>query len=684
MIGIIYFFFARTSGDNDEGILQLMRDVAANISFALEAFEKEAHKDRVSRMLGALSATNEAIMRAKSRDELYAMVCEAAARGAKFTSTSILFASSGDKFFKLAAAAGPNALVVRNNRYSTSDRMAEGRGLIGTAFRTGQPCIQNDIPNSHPARVWKQTGGRIVAPRSGAALPLFSRGRVVGVLLFMAPEHDVFTPEFAELLERMAENLSFALTRFDQADEKERAEARVHFLANHDSLTGLPNREHFTRLLEQKLADCAAQSRKCAVLFIDLDRFKVINDSLGHAAGDKLLVEISERLSKCTRKGDIVARLGGDEFVILLGNVADREETSLAAGRLLQAIAPATTLAGYECKTTASIGIAVFPDNGRDAETLTKNADMAMYAVKGDGKNDFQFFSPKVKSQSVERLALETHLRHALDRSQFTLHYQPKLNAATRRFTGVEALLRWSHPELGSVPPLSFIPLAEETGLIVPIGRWVLKTACEQNMQWMREGLPELSMAVNLSPRQFLDGGLIKDIDDVLKESGMPARLLQLEVTESMVMQNVDRAVGVLDAIQSRGVRLAIDDFGTGYSSMSLMKQFPIDTIKIDRSFVRELESNGEDRAIANAIISMGKALGLTVVAEGVETEGQDEFLSASLCDELQGYLFSKPVPAEAFHRIFLDRAAAPPLQPDLNPAAFAEPRSRRQKAGAL
>ena len=243
--------------------------------------------------------------------------------------------------------------------------------------------------------------------------------------------------------------------------------------------------------------------------------------------------------------------------------------------------------------------------------------------------------------------------------------------------------MRWSHPELGSVPPLSFIPLAEETGLIVPIGRWVLKTACEQNMQWLRDGLPELSMAVNLSPRQFLDGALIKDIDDVLKESGMPARLLQLEVTESMVMQNVDRAIGVLDAIQSRGVRLAIDDFGTGYSSMSLMKQFPIDTIKIDRSFVRELESNGEDRAIANAIISMGKALGLTVVAEGVETEGQDEFLSASLCDELQGYLFSKPVPAEAIHRIFLDRLAAPPLQPDLTPAPFAEPCSRRQQTGA-
>jgi diguanylate cyclase (GGDEF)-like protein len=664
-LGIIYFFFARTSGDNDEGILQLMRDIGANISFALEAFEKEAHKERVSRMLSAMSATNEAIMRAKSREELYDMVCEAAARGAKFTSTAILLAAPADEFFTLAACSGPNAPTARSFRYATSDRIAEGRGLSGTAYRTGRPCIQNDMPNSASARIWKHSGPRHASPRSGAAMPLFSQGRVAGVLLFVAAEYNVFTPEFTEILERMAENLSFALNKLDQADEKERAEQRVHFLANHDSLTGLPNRDHFNRLLEQKIKACAATQRKCAVLFIDLDRFKVINDSLGHAAGDKLLVEIADRLRACARNNDIVARLGGDEFVVLLGDVEDRAETTAVAKRILAAIAPATMLAGYECRATASIGVAIYPDNGTDAETLTKNADMAMYAVKGDGKNDVRFFSSEVKSQSVERLSLEGHLRHALELGQFSLAYQPKLDAATRRFTGVEALLRWSHPELGSVPPLTFIPLAEETGLIVSIGRWVLKTACEQNMQWIREGMPELSMAVNLSPRQFLDPDLLKDIDDVLAATGLPARLLQLEVTESMVMQNVERGIRVLDAIQSRGVRLAIDDFGTGYSSMSLMKQFPIDTIKIDRSFVRELEINDEDRAIANAIICMGKALGLTVVAEGVETEGQDEFLSNSLCDELQGYLFSKPVPAEAIRGLFIDRVDAPPLQPE-------------------
>jgi diguanylate cyclase (GGDEF)-like protein len=602
------------------------------------------------------------------------MVCEAAARGAKFTSTAILLAAPDHEFFTLAACAGPNAPTARSYRFATSDKLAEGRGISGTAYRTGKPCIHNDLPSSGSASIWKDVAPRQIMPRAAAALPLYSQGRVAGVLLFVAAEYNAFTPEFTEILERMAENLSFALNKFDQADDKERAEQRVQFLANHDSLTGLPNRDYFNRLLEQKIKACAEEQRKCAVLFIDLDRFKVINDSLGHAAGDKFLIEMADRLRACARANDIVARLGGDEFVVLLDGVEDHVETTAAAKRILDAIAPATMLAGYECRATASIGVAIYPDNGADAETLTKNADMAMYAVKGDGKNDVRFFSSDVRSQSVERLSLENHLRHALERGQFSLAYQPKLDAATRRFTGVEALLRWAHPELGAVPPLTFIPLAEETGLIVPIGRWVLKTACEQNMQWKRDGLPELSMAVNLSPRQFLDPGLLRDIDEVLAATGMPARLLQLEVTESMVMQNVDRAIRVLDAIQSRGVRLAIDDFGTGYSSMSLMKQFPIDTIKIDRSFVRELEVNGEDRAIANAIICMGKALGLTVVAEGVETEGQDAFLSQSLCDELQGFLFSKPVPADAILRLFINRVDAPALQPEPGIDAFAAP----------
>jgi EAL domain-containing protein (putative c-di-GMP-specific phosphodiesterase class I) len=308
----------------------------------------------------------------------------------------------------------------------------------------------------------------------------------------------------------------------------------------------------------------------------------------------------------------------------------------------------------------------MFPANGRDAQTLTKNADMAMYLAKEDGKNSFRFFSKAVKSQSVEQLTLEAALRRALERDQFFLNYQPKVDLASGQITGVEALLRWTHPDLGVVSPTQFIPLAEETGLIVPIGRWVLKQACAQNMAWQRHGLLPVSMAVNLSPRQFADKQLLHDIDEALAASGMSPTRLQLEVTESMVMRNVPRAIKTLAAIQSRGIRLAIDDFGTGYSSMSLMKQFPIDTIKIDRSFVRDLPEDSEDRAIAEAIIRMGKALGMTVVAEGVETIEQHAFLRHHGCDEMQGYLFSKPLSPGKMAELLQSTPAlvSPPLQP--------------------
>ena len=662
-VGILFFFFARTSGQEDVGITQLMSDIGENVSFGLEMFEREQQKERISCMLAALSATNEAIMRAKSRDELFQLVCEAVVEGAKFTSTTIALAQPDSEFLKVVATTGPTADYIRTLKFSTSADRPEGRGLSGTAFRTGQPAVSNDFQADVRTSHWH---GSATGTRSGAGLPLMIGGNPVGVFLFLSSERDTFTPDFIELLRRLAENVSFALQNFDRADEKIRADQQIQYLATHDGLTGLPNRMMFNQLLEQSIKSARRNASKCAVLFIDLDRFKVINDSLGHAVGDALLVEVAIRLRSCVRASDVVARLGGDEFVIVLSEISDCDQIALVARKVLSGLMPALNLAGHDCRTTGSIGIAIFPDNGSDAETLTKNADMAMYLAKEEGKNDFRFYSPEIKSQSIERLMLESSLRHALELNQFMLHYQPKIEAATGQVNGVEALLRWRHPDLGDLPPMKFIPLAEETGLIIPIGRWVLRTACAQNMAWQRQGLSVISMAVNLSPRQFQDDHLLRDVDDALKETGMPAHLLQLEITESMVMQNVARAIKLLNEIQDRGVQLAIDDFGTGYSSMSLMKQFPIDMIKIDRSFVRDLAENPQDRAIATAIISMGKALGLTVVAEGVETTEQDAFLRGHLCDELQGFLFSKPVPADDIPTLLRPFMPAPSLQPEL------------------
>ena len=566
----------------------------------------------------------------------------------------------------VVAAAGPTAASALQVRVSANVMRPEGHGLSGRAIRSRQACIANDYLADSSVKAFHDRARRDGA-NSGGAFPLFAQGRVVGVMIFISLEKETFTPEFAELLQRLVDNVSFALENFDRVDEKARADERIEYLASHDSLTHLPNREMFNGMLRRAIDAAARYQRQFALLFIDLDRFKVINDSLGHDAGDMLLVEIGGRLRRALRSSDVVARLGGDEFVVILEEAAERPEVERIAGDLLSILSQPLQLSGHECHTTASIGIAMYPTDGTDIQTLTKNADMAMYLAKEDGKNGFRFFTKEFKTQSIERLKLESALRRALERDQFSLHYQPKVDMASGQITGVEALLRWNHPELGTVSPGQFIPLAEETGLIVPIGRWVLKEACAQNMAWQRRGLRPVTMAVNLSPRQFADPHLLQDVDEALVASGMSAVLLQLEVTESMVMRNVSRAIKVLDAIQSRGIRLAIDDFGTGYSSMSLMKQFPIDTIKIDRSFVRDLPVDSEDQAIAQAIISMGKALGMTVIAEGVETLEQEAFLRSHACDEMQGFLFSKPLPAKQLADLLRAEPllASPPLQPE-------------------
>jgi len=442
--------------------------------------------------------------------------------------------------------------------------------------------------------------------------------------------------------------------------ELKRNEERFQYLATHDALTGLPNRLLFGQLLNHALQSARRYNRELAVFFIDLDRFKMINDTLGHDAGDQLLREIARRLDQVLREIDIVARLGGDEYVVLIEEVTEQSQIITVAQKILSAVIKPIVLKDHEYRITASIGISMYPRDGLDEQSLMKNADIAMYLAKEEGKNNFQFYNPNLKSRSFERLTLETNLREALERDEFSLHYQAKLNLKTNAITGVEALIRWQNPALGAISPMQFIPVAEETGLIIPIGRWVLKTACAQNVVWQDQGLPKVCMAVNLSMRQLMDDNLMQDIRTALQDSGLAPNLLELEITESMLMQNPERIIRILTEIKNLGIRLAIDDFGTGYSSLAQIRHFPIDTLKVDRSFIHDLSKNSEDKTITEAIIAMGKTLSLTVVAEGVETEEQDAFLRSHACDEMQGYYFSKPTPPDQFAELLQQHVPVP------------------------
>ena len=435
-------------------------------------------------------------------------------------------------------------------------------------------------------------------------------------------------------------------TAFD-ITERKRAEEQITMLAYHDALTGLPNRLLFNDRLSLAVAQAHRQKQKLAVLFLDLDRFKIINDSLGHNVGDRMLEEIALRLLGCLREADTVARLGGDEFILLLPGIQRPVEVARLAEKILQALREPKVVNGHELFVTASMGIALYPEDGHDAETLIQNADTAMYRAKEQGRNHYQLYTPAMNTRARERLALENSLRKALAQGELRVHYQPLLDLASGRIYGVEALLRWEHPDSRTmVPAADFISLAELTGLIVPIGPFVLQTACAQARAWQKQGHPDLRVSVNLSARQFQQPDLVSQVTTALRETGLDPRSLDLEITESIFMQNADGTVQTLQQLKQLGVRISIDDFGIGYSSLSFLKRLPIDALKIDRSFVRNLPNDLDDAAIAAAVISLAHTLHLQVVAEGVETVEQRAFLTARGCDRMQGHLFSHPVAA--------------------------------------
>lgn len=448
--------------------------------------------------------------------------------------------------------------------------------------------------------------------------------------------------------------------------ERKQAEDQISYLAYHDSLTGLPNTLLFKDRLEQGIIHAARNKHKLAVLFLDLDRFKLINDTMGHGVGDKLLQSTSDRLLECVRNTDSigtnstqkfsssVARMGGDEFTIMLENVDGPQAVRRICKRITKLISQPLNLDGQEVYTSTSIGIALYPNDGSTVDTLLKNADAAMYHAKEQGRNNFQFYTESMNQASAERLELENNLHRALQNNELMLHYQPQVDVTSGDIVGMEALIRWNHPEKGFISPVVFIPVAEETGMIIEIGEWVIREACKQGAAWISAGYKPVKISVNLSAKQLKDDQLNVIITKILLETGMPVKYLGIELTESAIILEPEVALSRLNKIKKLGIQLSLDDFGTGYSSLSYLKRFPIDTLKIDQSFIRDIKIDHEAAALVKAIIAMAHSMGMDVIAEGVEHKEQLEFLGANNCDTMQGFFFSKPVPPDEFEKMLV------------------------------
>jgi diguanylate cyclase (GGDEF)-like protein/PAS domain S-box-containing protein len=575
--------------------------------------------------------------------------------------------ASGDDFFRtlvmnLANAVGARYAFVGRLMDHRHDRIQVIASWTGTDFGdnfqydlAGTPC--EDVvgktlchfPHSIQFQFPEDKLLVEMQAESYLGIPLFSNsGETLGILVVL---HDQPMDDIASAINVMG---VFG-ARAGAELERLLFERQLTHLANHDALTSLPNRNLLQDRLHQAIAHTQRTGQLLAVLFLDLDRFKTINDSLGHDKGDRVLTIISTRLAGCVRDGDTIARLGGDEFIILLQDLSREEDAAIVAGKIISCLQQPLAVNGHELFITASIGISFYPQDGDDGNTLLKNADTAMYRAKESGRNAFALYNQAMNAQALRHLQMETALRHALERDELSLHYQPQVNLRSGLITGVEALLRWRNPEYGLVSPAEFIPLAEDTDLILEIGNWVLKTACRQAKQWNDTYNGELRIAVNLSARQFRQSDLPGQISNALQASGLDPELLELEITEGTVMHNAEESVATLRRLRDMGVKLSIDDFGTGYSSLSYLKRFPINIVKIDQSFVRDITTDPDDAAIACSIIALAHSMKLQVIAEGVETEGQLGFLQANQCDQMQGYYFSRPLPKEELGQLLSD-----------------------------
>nr|WP_282446543.1 EAL domain-containing protein [Aromatoleum petrolei] len=627
--------------DGEAQVIAVVRDISTQV-------RAENELRRLNRTLRMLTLCNEALVRAQNEGELLGTVCGHLVELGGYRLAWVgLALDDPARSVHPAAMAGVGADYLRTLDVSWAD-VPSGQGPTGRAIRLGttQTCI--DIPGDPAYAPWRTEAQRR-GFTSSIALPLTAAGRTVGALNIYASEGDAFDLQEVALLEELANDLAYGLRSLRERDARQRAERELAHQAHYDTLTGLANRHLFRDRLEQGLVHARRNGRTVAVALLDLDRFKAINDTLGQARGDILLKEAARRLQGPLRNGDTVARLASDEFAILLDDLAAAEDVAPLVGRLLEDVAAPLDIAGHGVYSTASLGISLFPRDGQDAEALLGAADIAMHNAKSAGGNAFRFYAPEMNLRATAQLALASALRSAIDNGELRVFYQPKASLCDGRVTSAEALVRWQHPERGMVSPADFIPVAEDTGLIVPLGEWVLRETCRQQAAWIAEGFAVPPVAVNLSARQFRQENLPQTVRAALVAAGLDPHCLQLEITESTVMHDVDRAVAMLRELNAIGIGVALDDFGTGYSSLAYLKRFPIDQLKIDRAFVRDIASDPEDAAICRAVIGLAHSLDLTVVAEGVETRPQLEFLRANACDEMQGFLFSRPVPAAEY-----------------------------------
>ena len=639
------------------GSLMKIDGESATIGIMLDISERK----RLDLALRVLSACNVALVRASDEAALLSDICSIVREISGYPFVWVGYAEDGAARRVRPAAlaeAEEGALISTINHVSWDDS-ATGRGVTGTAIRRGQVAVVRDMQTGAVHAPWREFMVRhgIV---SAMSLPLKAGNRILGAVTMYSHEVNAFRSDEVKIAEELADNLAYGIAALRAEAARRKYARQLEYHAGHDILTGLPNRALLQDRLNQAIAYAARYCYPVWVLFLDLDRFKYVNDSLGHKAGDQVLKVISARLQAAVREADTVARLGGDEFVLILPERIDERLATGVVQRIMDSVAQALTVDGHEFFLGCSTGVAVYPNDGEDPETLIKNADIAMYRAKEIGRNNFQFYTAAMNERLLERLRIESDLRNALERGEFVLHYQPQVDTRTGRTVGMEALIRWNHPSLGQLGPVRFIGLAEETGLIVPIGEWVLRTACAQAAAWQAAGLGELRIAVNLSARQFAQHDLMQSVAETLCITGLPPRLLELELTESLVMTDVERAVAILTELKALGVQLALDDFGTGHSSLLYLKRLPIDTLKIDQSFVRDIVQVPDDAAIVVSIISLAHNMRRQVIAEGVETRDQLDYLQSHGCQEMQGYYFSRPVPSEEFEQLLLRMRAAP------------------------